>query len=164
MIRRLSVPNKFRSTNLNTLTGGQTIRTTSTRNHNSPVSNPPPAMNHPVHNAYSYTNPNGSKYFSNADGSKFYDPGPNKVGRKWYQSPDGVKHYIDEARPMGYEEEFMAQHGGNHARVKYENDYDSDDTDPVFNEPGKKGLNDDVNLVRPKQTGIRTGGAPGQMS
>jgi hypothetical protein len=127
-------------------------------------------MQHPVHEAYSYVNPNGSKYISNADGSKFYDPGPNKVGRKWYQSPDGVKQYLDEQpRHMpGYEEQSMAQYDDEEQRiyqaeVKYENDYDSEGTNPLFSAPGMA-LNEGADLVKVKQTARRTGGTPGQVS
>jgi|SRR5579859_1930406 len=45
---------------------------------------------------YSYNNADGSRFFQNADGSRFYDPGTSGKGRKWYESPDGVRHYMDE--------------------------------------------------------------------
>jgi hypothetical protein len=44
--------------------------------------------------AYHYDNADGSKFFSNTDGSAFYDPGDSGKGKKWYRSPNGVKHYI----------------------------------------------------------------------
>jgi hypothetical protein len=50
--------------------------------------------------AYRYVNADGSRFFSNPDGSKFYDPGPSGKGRKWYCSPDGEKHYIDDPQPV----------------------------------------------------------------
>ena len=46
--------------------------------------------------SYQYVNADGSKYISNPDGSAYYDPGTSRKGKKWYQDPDGVKHYISD--------------------------------------------------------------------
>jgi len=71
---------------------------------------------------YHYQNADGSRFFSNPDGSSFYDPGPNGKGRKWYCSPDGVKHYIeDEKKPQ--------------AKVKYEKDQGDEETEFVGSPP-----------------------------
>jgi hypothetical protein len=114
-------------------------------------------MDFPAHNAYSYNNPNGSRYSSNPDGSKYYDPGPNKIGRKWYESPDGMRHYLDDTPqhndtqyPEYTEETYQAE-------AQYELDYDSSDTNPIYNEPGIS--NDMTDSVRPKQTARRGGAA-----
>lgn len=47
-----------------------------------------------MNRGYHYENADGSKYFSNPDGSAFYDPGESGKGKKWYRSPNGVKHYV----------------------------------------------------------------------
>ena len=52
---------------------------------------------------YHYDNADGSRYYSNADGSAYYDPGDSGKGRKWFRSPDGVKHYMPE-EPDRYDE------------------------------------------------------------
>ena len=47
-------------------------------------------------NSYRYANADGSKYFSNPDGSAYYDPGTSGKGKKWYRDPDGEKHFISD--------------------------------------------------------------------
>jgi hypothetical protein len=96
--------------------------------------------NRPVTNysPYSYTNPNGSKFSRHADGSKHYDPGPNKVGRKWHETADGARTYDDTppqpqyphaAQYPEYTDEMIQ------AEVMYEEDYDSEDWDPMRDPP-----------------------------
>jgi len=65
---------------------------------------------------YEYQNANGSRYISYPDGSSFYDPGSSGVGRKWYTSPDGQKHFLDDEPKQN-------------KKVKYEDSDDSDATD-----------------------------------
>lgn len=94
---------------------------------------------------YSYNNADGSRYFSNPDGSKFYDPGNSGKGRKWYESPDGVRHYMDEEPELVHQEEaafevdlsdsdYYGEDYDEYGNEGYENDgygndgYDSDDS------------------------------------
>ena len=105
-----------------------------------------------------YNNPNGSRFVQNADGSKFYDPGPNGVGRKWYESPDGVRTYIADTHTdnspsrhvkMEEKEVKMFSSYGQHSSSlrkskstpskspnKVKDQYDSDDTVPLYPERG----------------------------
>jgi hypothetical protein len=76
--------------------------------------------------AYQYTNADGSRYFSNPDGSKFYDPGRSGKGRKWYESPSGVRHYMDE------EEQFKPEQRQYNTAAQDELDSDSDVTTPIY--------------------------------
>lgn len=46
--------------------------------------------------SYQYDNADGSKYFSNPDGSAYYDPGTSGKGKKWYRDPVGEKYYISD--------------------------------------------------------------------
>jgi len=52
---------------------------------------------------YHSDNSDGSRYFSNHDGSAYYDPGNSGKGREWFRSPDGVKQYMSE-EPEQFEE------------------------------------------------------------
>jgi hypothetical protein len=105
-----------------------------------------------------YNNAHGSRYVQNADGSKFYDPGPSGVGKKWYESVDGVRTYINDApannspsRPVKMEdrEVKMSPSYGDHSpsprkpkstpskpRSRVKDEYDSDDTLPLYPERG----------------------------
>lgn len=105
-----------------------------------------------------YNNANGSRFVQNADGSKFYDPGPSGVGRKWYESADGARTYIDDApvnnspsRPVKMEEREvkMSPSYGDHSpsarkpkstpskpRSRVKDEYDSDDTLPLHQARG----------------------------
>jgi hypothetical protein len=61
-------------------------------------------------NGYEYHNADGSKYAVNPDGSSVYDPGTSGKGTKWYRSPEGVKHYVDEEEDMGYLEGYETEY------------------------------------------------------
>ena len=105
-----------------------------------------------------YNNPNGSRFVQNADGSKFYDPGPNGVGEKWFESADGVRTYISDAQSrtspaknVKMEEQEVRMTWGNREglpvsvspkpslskpRNKVKKDYNSDDTMPLHPKAG----------------------------
>lgn len=61
---------------------------------------------------YHYDNVDGSQYFSNADGSAYYNPGDSDKGRKWFRSPDGVKHYTSEEPERPEEPEQPSEYSG----------------------------------------------------
>jgi hypothetical protein len=89
---------------------------------------------------YSYTNPNGSKFSRHADGSKHYDPGPNKIGRKWHETAGGVRTYDDTPQQPQYSATHTAQYPEYtderiQAEVMYEEDYDSEDWDSMRDPP-----------------------------
>ena len=48
-------------------------------------------------NSYQYENADGSRYFSNPDGSAYYDPGTSGKGKKWFRDPNGEKHFLSDS-------------------------------------------------------------------
>lgn len=117
--------------------------------------------------AYHYVNADGSEYFSNVDGSAFYDPGNSGKGRKWYRSPDGVKHYLptsDDGGDDSYESDGnydMGDLGDNDDMDDIDNMDDGDDGDDMDDMYGGHALDDSdedstVYLELPKAPSIVT--------
>lgn len=84
---------------------------------------------------YNYTNADGSKYFSNADGSAFYDPGDSGKGRKWYRSPNGVKHHISEGEDINDRENYQDDYQDGYYQQDYQNDYYDDESTQYIPSP-----------------------------